>query len=432
MTTARKLAAEVLTRCERSGQYSNLALDAALKREKMNDADRALTTVLVYGVLEKKITIDDRLRSLSARPLEQIDPEIRNHLRIGLYQLAFLDRIPDHAAVNEAVSLAGRRAGGFVNAILREFIRQGSSMPLPDKSTDAVRYLSIRYSVGEPLCRRLIADYGEERCASMLAAMAKLPPLTLRVNTLKTTREALLEQLQAAGYEAEPTPAAKSGIRVHGNAVPTAMPGFSEGLFFVQDEASQLCVEAVDTRPGMRVLDSCACPGSKSFGMAMEMQNNGDLIACDLHASKLSLVKTGGERMGISILDILERDARKPAPEWEHDRFDRILCDVPCSGFGVISKKPELREKDPAESEALPDIQLQILQTSAELLRVGGRLVYSTCTVLKSENHDNVLRFLAAHPEFSLLREQPLFPDTDHTDGFYIAVLQKEHERQKG
>lgn len=423
--TARELAFDVLKRCEKNQQYSNLALDAAFKRSDLEENDRALATALVYGVLERKLTLDHQLSSLSARPLDEISPDVRMLLRLGLYQLAYLDRVPDHAAVNEAVSMAGKRAGGFVNAILRAFIRNGKRILEPDERTVGLAAcLSVRYSVGEPLCRRLLDAFGQERCESILSAFSVQPPLTLRVNTLKTDRDTLLTRLRADGLQAEPSETCSTAIRIRGNAPVTSLPGFSEGLFFVQDEASQLCVEALDARPNLKILDTCACPGSKSFGIAIDMENRGSLISCDLHASKLSLVKTGAERLGISILQTLERDARKEAPEWI-GAFDRILCDVPCSGFGVLAKKPELRYKDPAESEALPAIQQSILEASAPLLRVGGRLVYSTCTILPEENGENLESFLTSHPEFSCLSARTFYPDTESTDGFFVAVLEK-------
>ena len=423
--TARELAHSVLGRCEKQKQYSNLALDAALKKANLPPQDRALATVLVYGVLEKKLTLDYQIASLSSRPMEEIAPEILTVLRMGIYQLAYLDRIPDHAAVSESVDLAGKRAGGFVNAILRGFLRRGKELLYPNDSR--VAYLSVRYSVGEALCSRYLSFLGEEKTEALLQSFLVQPPLTLRVNTLKTTREALLAELCAAGYDAVPSQRVKNGIRVHGNAPVTSMPGFAEGLFFVQDEASQLCVEALEAAPGMQVLDTCACPGSKSFGIALDMENRGSLTSCDLHASKLSLVTSGAQRLGISILSVLERDARTPKEEWECEggRFHRVLCDVPCSGFGVLAKKPELRYKDPAMSDGLPQIQLDILRRSAGFLRAGGRLVYSTCTILPEENGYVVERFLAERSDMRLLSARTFFPHTHETDGFYVAVLEK-------
>ena len=422
--TARELAFDMLKRCEKNQQYSNIALDAAFKRTALPDCDRGLVTALMYGVLEHRITLEHQISLLSARPFEEISPEIRTLLCLGLYQLAYLDRVPDHAAVNETVELAGKRASGFVNAILRAFIRGGKKLALPNESEVGIpEALSVRYSVGVPLCRRLLDVFGREKCELILSAFSVQPPLTVRVNTLKTDRESLLARFRADGLQAELSESCSTAIRIHGNAPVTSLFGFSDGLFFVQDEASQLCVEALDARPDMQVLDTCACPGSKSFGIAISMQNRGSLISCDLHASKLSLVRSGAERLGISILQTEERDARRDSPEWI-GKFDRILCDVPCSGFGVIAKKPELRYKDPAESAALPEIQQSILRASAPLLRSGGRLVYSTCTILPEENGENLSRFLAEHPEFTCLHSRTFYPDVDGTDGFFIAVLE--------
>ena len=203
--------------------------------------------------------------------------------------------------------------------------------------------------------------------------------------------------------------------------------GFAEGLFFVQDEASQLCVKALDAQEGMRVLDACACPGSKSFGAAIDMENRGEVISCDLHKNKLSLVESGAARLGITILTTKERDARNTNEEWL-GQFDRVLCDVPCSGFGVFAKKPELRYKDPKASEALPDIQFAILNSASQYVKIGGKLVYSTCTLLPQENEENVARFLAQNNRFELKEQRTLYPDTDGTDGFFYAVLERVNE----
>ncbi len=417
----RATALSVLLKCERAGQYSNIALDTALSRNELSAADRALLTALVYGVLERRFTLDACIVSLSER--ETSDDEAKMLLRLGLYQLLYLDRVPDHAAVNETVAAAPRRLRGFVNAVLRAFLRGGKQIPLPDAERDTVGYLSVRYSVLPALCKRFLGEFGRERTESLLAAFEGHAPVTLRVNTLKTTREALSDRLKQAGFSPIQTPEAPHGLLLASAPVAT-LNDFAEGSFFVQDEASQLCVEALDAKSGMRVLDTCACPGSKSFGTAISMENRGEVISCDLHKNKLSLITSGAERLGISCIQTLARDAREPMPEWE-EGFDRVLCDVPCSGFGVLAKKPELRGKDPCESAALPDIQLAILNRSAGFVRKDGLLVYSTCTLLARENGENVRRFLNAHSEFTLLRERTLAPDTDGTDGFYFAVLQK-------
>ncbi len=423
-TNIRSVALTVLNKCTSAGQYSNIALDTALKRNPLSPADRGLLTSLVYGTLEHLLTLDHFIRALSSRDLDEIDGQTRNLLRMGLYQLAFLDRIPDHAAVNETVELATKRTRGFVNAILRAFLRADKTIAFPERDRDPIAYLSVRYSFAPAICERFVRTFGLPRTEQLLASFCAPPPVTLRVNPLRTTQDALLTALLEKGFDAAGTPESLHGIQLFGNAPVPSLPGFSEGLFFVQDEASQLAVEALDARPGMSVIDVCACPGSKSFGIAAGMENRGRLLSCDLHQNKLSLVKSGAERLGISIIETHARDAREPNADWI-GAFDRVLCDVPCSGFGVFAKKPELRYKNPDESAGLPEIQFAILCNASTFLRAGGLLVYSTCTLLPEENEENVARFLRTNPDFTLLRERTLTPDVDGTDGFYFAVLQK-------
>ena len=415
----RKIAWETLRRGARAGQYSNLAVDAVLKQYQPQAADRAFLTALIYGTVERKLTLDYWINTLADRPP---DDETRTLLRLGLYQLAFLDRVPDHAAVNETVALAPKRTAGFVNAVLRSFLRRGKRIDPPDRNSDPVEYLAVAYSVLPVLCRRLADTFGVERTEQILRACGEKPPVCLRVNTLKTTAEALAEVLRGEGYD--PEPIGETGLRLRGNVPVVALPKFKEGWFFVQDEASQRCVRALEARPGMSVIDVCACPGSKSFGAAADLQNRGEIRAFDLHRSKLSLVENGAARLGITILTAAERDAREPLPAWE-GRADRVICDVPCSGYGVIAKKPELRYKDPAACAGLPAIQAEILERSATLLRRGGKLTYSTCTILPEENGDVVDAFLADHPSFSEMERVALFPDADKTDGFFYAVLRR-------
>ncbi len=424
MTDPRKLAWEVLNKCTCADQYSNIALDTAIKRAELSAQDRGLLTALVYGVIEKQITLDACIRSLATRSGSDITPDVRNLLRLGIYQMAYLDRVPDHAAVNETVNMAPKKAKGFVNAVLREFARTGKQIPVPSKKDDPIAYLSIRYSFCEELCEKFAASFGLARTEELFEAFGVQPPLTLRINTLRISRDQYLDELAKQGVRAVATSESQSGVHVLDKLPVTELYGFAEGLFFVQDEASQLCTEALDAQKGMTVMDVCACPGSKSFGAAMEMQNEGLIRSCDLHRNKLSLVQSSAERLGISILEIEARDARQVREDWI-GTADRVLCDVPCSGFGVFAKKPELRYKDPAASEALPDIQLAILQSAAQYVKVGGKLVYSTCTLLPQENEENVARFLHENGDFCLLKQRTLYPDTDQTDGFYFAVMER-------
>lgn len=427
--TARELAFRLLQKAEKNDQFINLALDHALSASELSDADRALCAALVYGVTERRITLDARIAARSDRPTDALDLGVRTALRLGLYQLFFMDRIPNHAALNETVSLVPRKSAGFVNAVLRASLRN-PDLPLPDAETDEVDYLSLKYSVCRPLAEKLLADFGRAECEALLDAFGQVPPTTLSVNTLKITRRELAEKIP----DATPTPISPGGLYVKGAI--RSLFGFEEGLFFVQDEASQIAVEALGAMPGETVMDICSCPGSKSFGTAIRMQNKGQIRSYDLHEKKLPLIDAGARRLGIEIITAAVRDGRDPLPDL-FGTADRVLCDVPCSGFGVLSKKPELRYKNPAASAALPDIQLAILENACRYVKAGGVLVYSTCTVFSEENEGNVTRFLSRHPEFTLepfcvgalsvpTGSITLLPHVHHTDGFFVAKFKKQ------
>jgi 16S rRNA (cytosine967-C5)-methyltransferase len=426
--TPRALALDVLTRCENGG-YSNIALDTVIKRNNLASSDRALMTALIYGVIERKITLDYIIASLSSIPNSKIEKDTRNILRMGLYQLIYMKKIPVHAALNETVELANKRSKGFVNAILRSYLREGDKIAFPDKS-DKIKYLSVTYSVGESLVCSLLDAYSFEECKNMLNAFSQIAPITLRVNNLKASRDEILSELEGA----RKTDFSPDGI-ILDNAAVSELECLKDGRVTVQDEASQICVRTLGAQKGDVVFDVCACPGSKSFGAAMTMENEGEIFAFDIHENKLSLVEKGAERLGISIISTRTQDARKPIEEL-FGRADKIICDVPCSGFGVISKKPEIRYKDVEESKALPKIQYDILENVQNYLKVGGTLVYSTCTILPEENENNIEKFLENHKNFKLVPFSvgeleaeggmiTLLPHTHHTDGFFIAKLKK-------
>ena len=460
--TPRSLALNTLLAVER-GQYGNIAVDTALRRHPMSDPDRHLYTALVYGVTERKSTLEYLLSKFSSRPIEELDDTVRGALCMGLYQLIYLDRVPDHAALDETVSLVPRKVSGYVNAILRAYLRFEASLPrLPDGGkqprenrlttpaawterfpdlSDPMRALSVCCGVPLSLCETFVDALGYNRALSALFAFGDKPPITVRVNTQKTTAEALTAELTAAGLTVLPSLYAPHALRVPEGAI-TATDAFARGDFFIQDEASQLCVAALVARPGDVVVDTCACPGSKSFGIALTMENQGEVHSFDLHKSKLSLITSGAERLGLTVITADERDARNPDPSLL-GRCDRVLCDVPCSGLGVIAKKPEIRHKDLTESARLPAIQAAILEASAGYLKPGGVLVYSTCTILPAENQNVVRAFLTAHPEFEpfdfafptedatvtdIVSEEgmvTLLPDRNRTDGFFIARLRR-------
>lgn len=432
---AREAAFLSLLRIEKESRYSNLETDLTLKKQNLSDADARLYTRLFYGTLERKLTLDYILSKLTSKPLEKLDREVTALLRLSAYQILYADRIPDSAAVNEGVELCKKyrkSAAPMVNAVLRRLIREREALAFPSEEKEPVAYLSAFFSVSPDICALFLDRFGMEETKKLLAAMNETPPTALRVNTLKTSREALAERLRVRGILCEETALSPCGLKVR--AAISDLPELSEGLCFVQDEASQLCTAALNAQPGMTLLDLCACPGGKSFGAAMTMENSGKIVSFDLHANKLPLIEKGAERLGVSILSTAAADARVFLPEWE-EKADRILCDVPCSGLGVLAKKPEIRYKDLAESEKLPQIQKDILDNACRYLKKGGRLIYSTCTLLRRENEEIVDGFLASHPDFE---EAPLdlpgnlaagasrltlLPHIHGTDGFFIAAI---------
>ncbi len=432
MTDFRRAALSLLLAGEKRGTYANLALqDESLS--SLSSKERALLTALFYGVTERRLTLDYYIGLLTKRQAGELLARTRQLLRMGLYQILYMDGIPQHAAVNETVSLScDPRERGFVNAVLRAALSDQVLLTPPDPSRDLVRHLSILYSMPRSLVKRFLALFGEEGCRALLSAFNTHPPLSLRVNTQKTTREELLKRLLDDGCSAEADPLSPVGIRIWGAASPTALYGFGEGLFFVQDTASQLASLALSPAPGSRVLDVCACPGGKSFGAALLMGDQGTVEAFDLHESKLPLIEKGALRLGLSSVKVACHDATTPFS----GEYDAIVCDVPCSGLGVIAKKPDLRYREDASVGELPALQASILSSAASALAVGGALVYSTCTLLPEENEAVFSAFLADHPDYiaedftvggltSRGGMLTLYPHVHGTDGFFMAKMRR-------
>ncbi len=421
-----------LERCEKTDKFSNIELDSAIKKHGLTGSDRAFFTTLVYGVIEKRITLDYIIGRFSSKPIEKIEPRLMTILRLGAYQILFLDRTPDSAAVNESVEIAKshthKGTASFVNAILRNIVRNKNSLPMPKEDSD--EYYSIKYSLPSWLIKLWREDYGQG-FKGILEGINLNPPITLRVNTLKNTREELEKELEESGITSYPSKITDSALRLEENTPVSDLSVLKSGKCYVQDEASQLCVKAIGAKAGDTVIDTCSCPGGKSFGIAIEMENKGALYSFDLHESKLSLVKSGAERLGISVISASVQNGTDARAEL-FGKADKVLCDVPCSGLGVIAKKPDLRHKTPEDISRLPDIQYNILESSASYLKEGGTLVYSTCTLNKKENEQVVTRFLEDHPEFELSAENmpkgqgmvTLFP-SEGCDGFFIAKLIK-------
>lgn len=439
-TTAREVALEVLTAVEEEGSYSNLVLNQMLNRIRLERADIGLATELVYGTISRLNTIDYFLGQFVAKGLNKLQPWVRNLLRFSFYQIYYLDRIPAHAAVNEAVNIAKRRGhqgiSGMVNGVLRNVIRRREELVIP-QDLPAAKRISLQHSFPEWMVARWIKQYDEATAEQICISNNEAPSVSIRVNTHRTSRTAMLELLQSEGYEVEISPLSPDGILVHGGGNMALTSWYQEGLISVQDESSMLVAEAVQVQAGMNVLDCCAAPGGKSVHLAEKMNNNGHIIANDIHEHKRQLVDDQAERLQLSIIETTVGDALTLAERYPAGSFDRILLDAPCSGLGVIRRKPDLKwNKSMADIKEIVQLQQQLLQNISTLLKPDGILVYSTCTIERSENEAIVESFLHQNKEFEVVPFAPLtanhattgvqiLPQDFHSDGFYIAALRK-------
>lgn len=438
MGSARETAVLTLAACEKQGAWSDGYLKRAIREQGLDRRDGALATRLCYGVLQNKLLLDWRLAQVCSMRLEKLDVKILCGLRVAAYQLLFLDKIPPSAAVNEAVEMAKRhsrnpRAAGLVNGVLRTLLRQGKSLEINE--TDKLKSLSVKYSHPQWLVEDFSALLGVEGAQALLVVNNQPSPTTAQVNYLKTTPEKLAEELRIAGAEVQPHPWLEGCLLLSGTGDLERLNTFQRGEFYIQDAASRLAVLAAGITPGQRVLDCCAAPGGKSFAIAILMENRGELISCDIHPHKIKLLEAGRERLGLSIVAPTLQNAVQTREDWL-DGFDVVFTDVPCSGLGIIRKKPDIRYKNPAPLKGLPRVQRGILDNCARYVRPGGVLLYSTCTVLPRENGDVVDGFLADHPEFvpepfdlPHWGKQPgqltLWPHIHDTDGFFVAKLRR-------
>lgn len=443
----RAISLEILNQAEEVDRPLDLLLTDSFKRYRhLTPLDRAFLTELTYGTLRWRGRLDWIIRHFSKVPVEKIENEILNILRLGLYQILFLSKTPSSAAVNESVELAkrfrGRGGAGFVNAILRSVLRQREAAPFPDPDEDPALHLSVTESYPLWLVRRWIDEMGIEQARKVCRANNEIAPLTLRTNTLKIGREDLIEKLTARGLKPSPASFSDEGILL-GDPPPTsALPFLKEGLYLIQDEASQLITPILDPKPGERILDACAGPGGKTTHVAQNMEDRGEIYALDLTRRKLNLIEEACLRLGVKMVKGIRGDASRPLPIPEGLRFDRILADVPCSGFGTLRRNPDLRwRKREEDVRRLSSLQSSILRNVSGYLRVGGILVYSTCTIFREENEVVVEDFLKSHPDFRLdaieavLPERhhllirhgyfSTFPPSDGMDGFFAARLIK-------
>lgn len=417
----RQTAFRVLNRIEKNKAYSNLALDAELRQGQENMVSSAFVTALVYGVLERKITLDYILSSFLRQPIKKLRPEVLTALRLGVYQLNFMDKVPVSAAVNESVKLVKENgcayAAGLVNSVLRKAAT--TEISYPDRS-DFLQFLSVRYSCPPALVKHYIDDYGAENAEGILTTSMGAVPTVLRVNTLKTDANSLKAALAAEGLAAENGKTENTLVLKGGGAIERCA-AYQNGLFHVQDTASALCVQALDVRAGQTVIDVCAAPGGKTFTIAEQMKNQGRILAFDLYSHRVSLIDSGASRLGISIVETAVQDASVFVPSLQNVA-DRVLCDVPCSGLGTIRRKPEIRYKDMGFIDNLTLLQYNILVNASKHVKEGGVLVYSTCTLNRAENDAVCDRFLRENAEFQKLEAyQTLLPHKDGTDGFFFA-----------
>ena len=433
---ARETALRGLMACRKNGAWSNAVLKEYIQRDRLDPRDAALATRLCYGVLQNRARLDFYLKQLLTGKLRDLHPVVRDVLHLGLYQIYELDKIPDSAAVNEAVALTKQygknpRAAALVNAVLRNAVRTKGTLEEPVSYAD-------RYSHPEELISLLKANLPKGTLEGMLAADNEAPQTVVQVNLQKTTTEDLVQALEREQVCARPHSWMQDTLVLSGTGNLERLESFQKGLFYVQDPASRLSVQCagLSWETG-RVLDCCAAPGGKSFAAAVAMAGQGQITSCDIYPHKVELIQKGATRLGFDNITAVCQDAAVFVPEWEQ-AMDVVIVDAPCSGLGIIRKKPDIRYKDLKPMEELPELQLRILSNQSRYVRPGGVLMYSTCTVLRRENEEVAAAFLEKHPDFypEKLKLPGPFPENEtgmltlipgmyDTDGFFICRMRR-------
>ena len=433
---ARETALNALIACRKENAWSNGVLKEYIQRDRLDSRDAGLATRLCYGVLQNRQKLDFYLKQLLTGKLKDLHPVVRDILHLGLYQIYELDKIPDSAAVNESVALAKKynrnpKAASLVNGVLRNAVRNRGQLKEPVSYAD-------KYSHPDELISLLKENLPKGKLESMLIANNAAPETVIQVNTLRITTAKLVERLEQEGVCAKPHGWMTDCLVLSGTGNLEKLPSFREGLYYVQDPAAKLSVLCARLpKEDIRVLDCCSAPGGKSFAAAIAMEGRGQITSCDVHAHKTGLIENGAARLGLSNITARQQDATVCVPEWVETK-DVVIADVPCSGLGIIRKKPDIRYKNLEELKALPELQLAILENQAAYVKKGGVLLYSTCTVLKAENEEIVEKFLAKHEDFYLepLDLPEVFPKNEtgmltlipgdyDTDGFFICRLRR-------
>lgn len=441
MKSSRQLAFDALINVFKDKAYSNIAIDRFLSKSELEKREKSFVTALFYGVIERNITLLHIINGYSKKPASKLDIEVSVILQMGIYQLLYMKSVPDSAAVNESVALAAyaRKASakGFINAVLRGFIRDDKEIRLPSLEKNPTEHYSVKLSCPTHIFSMWTNQYGLETAVALCEEGLKVPPITVRVNTLKTTPQKLIGYLEKNNVKARLHDTLENCLVLSDTGEIDRIVQFKQGLFHVQDVASQQCIATLSPMPGQRVIDACSAPGSKSFTMAQLMKNEGEILALDLYEHKCKLINQGAKRLGISIIKARTADAS--AYDEELTEADCVLCDVPCSGLGIIRRKPEIKLKAMEEIERLPKTQYAILQNASRYVKKGGRLVYSTCTLNKAENEEVVNRFLNENSSFEPLQLSiktstikdnnsfmtTLMPHKDGCDGFFYAFFQR-------
>ena len=438
MPDARLAALTFLEKCRRAEAWSDAVLGSVMDAAKLDGRDRGLCTAICYGVMQNKILLDHSVAAYSSVKLNKLEPKVLDILRMSAYQLLFMDRIPVSAAVNEAVKLTKKlgytRASGFVNAVLRKISANKAELLEPAGKSEVER-ISVKYSHPEKLTEYFVSLLGIEETEALYKCHNGNVPVSIMTNTLKTDRESLYSAFTENGFEAEKHPCLDGCILMNDTGAVTALPGFKEGHFYVQDEAAFMSVLAARPEKGEKILDVCSAPGGKSFAAAI-ISGGASITSCDIHENKLKRIMESAQRLGIENHSTRAADGRVFIPEFEEE-FDLVIADVPCSGLGVIRKKPDIRYKDMASFDGLCPIQLDILKNASRYVAPGGRILYSTCTVRPEENGKVVEKFLEENKEFipeefslpglgeSENGMMQLWPHRHGTDGFFIAKLRR-------
>ncbi|MCL6471600.1 MAG: 16S rRNA (cytosine(967)-C(5))-methyltransferase RsmB [Firmicutes bacterium] len=417
--SSREIALEVIHRVTKGGAYANILLPKKLAQSRLDKRDRAFVTELTYGTLRALGTLDWIIKQFSKQKLDKIPDLVLDLLRMSIYQIIYMD-VPDHAAVNEAVVIAKSYfhpgISKFVNGVLRAIARGQDKIPWPRKDKDPARYISLKYFHPLWLVKMWIEDFGVDETQALCKANNRPPKLTVRVNMLKTTPEKLTEIFEKAGWEVNPGKYLEEALVVNGVGDLSSLPQYKKGYFYVQDESSMIISHVVDPQPGETILDIAAAPGGKTTHIAELMENNGQILSVDINPNRVNLMRENIRRMGASIAQAIRADATKLKPVIKKP-VDRVLCDVPCSGLGVLARRPDARwTKNPEQIEELSSLQTKMLTSVADFVKPGGVLVYSVCTIDKPETRLVVERFLRIREDFYVDDVAPYLPESLRSD----------------